>query len=181
MKHNYDQMIKHILHNAQVLTDLYKNIKVTVKKREENKQAWLDACENFHNSFDAFAFPGGLNHALKLLKKKDPSILPTAIAYLKADPYFHRSGYIKGQIATQLKKYSFDEEQRTILQNAILTTMNKQTACHEFKYYCRLAIKLQNKDFLDRLQNVINQTDNQIILKRAKYLFNLLQTHQSLN
>lgn len=122
------------------------------------------------------AFPGGLDNAIALLHKQDPSILPIAITYLKADPYFHRSGYIKGIIATQLKKFTFNHEQTKDLQDIIIDTIFKPSR-REHKDYYRLAIKISDNDFLVRIQEVIKQSHDPVILKHAQYIFDLLQAH----
>jgi hypothetical protein len=167
---------KQILSNAQAINEMHKNIKTTFKKKDENEQAWADACNKFHSSYDIFAFPGGLAQGLALLKKKDLSIMPIALAYLKADPYFFRSGYIKGKIATQLKKFTFNQDQIKDLQNSIINTLFKPS-CPEFKYYCRLAIKVADNEFLTRIQEIIKQSTDVLVLKRAHSLFDLLQAH----
>lgn len=64
-----------ILKNAQTITQLRKNIKDTFLKREKDPQTWHTACRIFHKSFDALAFPGGLEHGLSLLKKMIPLLL----------------------------------------------------------------------------------------------------------
>lgn len=173
---NNHKLIDQILSNAQIINEMHKNIATTFKKRDENKQAWQDACEKYHSLYDSLAFPGGLNQAMILLDKKDLSIVPIAITYLKADPYFHRSGYIKEKIANKLKKFTFNQEQIKDLQDFILDMLSKPSH-RESKEYWRLAITVSDNNFLTRIQEIIKQSQDAIVLKRAKHLFELLQTH----
>jgi hypothetical protein len=195
---NDNKLINQILNNAQMINNLRQNMRIISIQNDrqvwkyDNKQAklkarekflsspvWLKAYEQYHNSYDALAFPGGLEHGLSLLKKKDPSILPTAIIYVKADPYFFRSGYIKQKILTHLKKFNFNADQIKALQHIIIDAiLNPKSG---FKYYVRLALKISDINFLTSIQKIIKESDNPIVSKRAQQVFNLLQTQTLIN
>ncbi len=77
------ELFNQILRNAQIIDEMHKNIRITFKKKDENKQAWQDACKKYHSLYDSLAFPGGLDHAMTLLNKKDPSIVSLALTKTK--------------------------------------------------------------------------------------------------
>jgi len=172
------RLLTQIVHNAQLLNEMhtlicssYKN-----KNKDKNKKAWQDACTRFHDSYDALAFPGGLERAFALLQRKDSSILPNTLAYLKADPYFYRSGYIKGALARHLKKFTLNKEQIKDLQASIIALLFKPRRA-ELKEYYRLALKISDNDFLIRLLELIEHSDDPGAVRRANNLVHLLQKH----
>jgi hypothetical protein len=76
-------------------------IKSTYAQRSNSEAphaAYSEACATFHSFYDQLAFPGGLERGLELLKAHDPSTIETAVSFLEADPWFHRSGFIKADL-----------------------------------------------------------------------------------
>lgn len=55
-------------------------------------EAWIEACRQFHLSYDQLAFPGGLGESMRRLIEKDPVTIESAVQFLEADPMFFRSG-----------------------------------------------------------------------------------------
>ena len=87
-----DNLINRILQDAQKISKL------------KDTSNWDLRGSEFWTAYNDLAFPGGLDQGLELLAKQDHDIIPVAIAYLKANPYYFRSGYIKKKIAHLLKK-----------------------------------------------------------------------------
>ena len=150
-----------IAENAKTLSELFKAIDST----EEGKKA----AERFHASYDLLAFPGGLAHGLELLKQQDDTTINHAIEYLGADPYFHRSGYIKAKIAHLLKQADLSQEQVQQLQPILLSSI-QQTNRREFQDYCRLAAKVANTPFLGQVQAIIDHSDDERVVARARLM-----------
>ena len=161
--------MSHIIQNAEKLNQKYNHIDQTVKDRETNAQAWKDACVDFHETYDILAFPGGLAKAIELLKNQDAATISIAIIYLHADPYFHRSGYIKQTIIRLLKKAHLSQEQIAPLQEVLLLAI-QHNGRREFIEYCRLANKITNAQFEQQIQKIITHAYDPRIISRAQQM-----------
>lgn len=169
-----EELKKQILQNSQKIEALVKAVKEASQQRNQNPQAWQQAADAFKKSYDILAFPGGWEQAQQLLQKEDPAIIETAIVYLEADPYFHRSGYIKEEILHILKRISLSKEQIAQLQTLILTALQTSTD-RVYKAYCKLANVIQDSAFQEKIRNSMNQTQDEKIRARTEYLLNILQ------
>ena len=95
--------------NAAKLRELHADIHAKVARRqksEEDRQAWLAACSEFHKSYDSLAFPGGFERAIELLKIGDLATAETAILFCEIRPYYFRSGYNRTKFIRLLKRIS---------------------------------------------------------------------------
>ncbi len=99
--------------------------------------AWADACKEFHQSYDALAFPGGLDNEISGLKSGDASSIEMAVTFLEVDAMFFRSGYIKEELLTRLKNADLTSSQVQRLSAAILNVVDDRD-CREFRRYCQL-------------------------------------------
>ena len=75
--------------NAEKLRELHKAIDATYVDRqvdETHYQAWADAGQCFHSSYDQLAFPGGLEREMDLLESRDAQAIEMAVRFLEADP-----------------------------------------------------------------------------------------------
>lgn len=165
-------LIKLIAQNAHTITKMREEVEQASKNQALDPNAWKKATETFQNSYDRLAFPGGLTAGLALLQKGDPSTIEIAITYLKANPYFFRSGYIKGTIARLLKQVMLSSQQVQELQNILLDTIS--TSGKEYREYCRLACKIATEDFRNRLQEYINQAPDKSITQKAQNMLDAL-------
>lgn len=77
------------------------------------------ACQAFHESYDALAFPGGLQQALQQLQAGDTMPVEAALAFLEIRPYFFRSQYIRTKLLRRLKHLPLTTEQATRFQTVI--------------------------------------------------------------
>lgn len=163
-----------ILENAKKIQKLYDIIESTAKNKKTAPKPWQKATEAFNNAYDALAFPGGLQHSLVLLKKQDPQSIQAAIEFLQADPYFHRSGYIKEKVARILKQVSLSPEQIEELQAVMLASIDVEGR-REFLEYCRLARKLTNKLFVQQLDKIIKAPSSDDVLQRATQMMQIIK------
>ena len=135
--------------NAAKLRELHQEIKRTLLKRgqdEKSTEAWSNACREFHYSYDALAFPGGLGRAMSLLPQNDLETIEQSIRFLEADPFYFRSGYIKADIIKHLRRMPLHESQKKRLQKVIIDRIYDK-ARREFRWYCRLAKYVTDLDF----------------------------------
>ncbi|MBK7882689.1 MAG: hypothetical protein IPJ81_01795 [Chitinophagaceae bacterium] len=159
LKKNIDQLNK-------LRDDIRKTSRIKHKSKEDQEKLAM-TCKIFYDNFYDLAFPGGYQ-AICDLKKSEPQAIDNAIAYLKANPYFFRSGYIKEHILTTLKKLDLTALQQLKLQNVIINVIDLYY-CREFRYYCRLAKKIPSEFFIEKLQRKSKSGDLNIA-KRASWV-----------
>ncbi|CAN5128409.1 hypothetical protein BH09DEP1_BH09DEP1_6430 [soil metagenome] len=163
-----------ILENAAKIQKLYDAVESTAKNKKTAPKPWQKATEAFHKAYDILAFPGGLEHSLPLLKKQDPQSIQSAIEFLQADPYFHRSGSIKEKVASALKQISLSPEQIEELQAVMLAAIEVEGR-GEFLEYCRLARKLSDKLFVQQLEKIIKAPTSAGALQRATQMMQIIK------
>jgi hypothetical protein len=86
----------------------------------------------------------------RLKSRTDPEALEHAIAFLEADPYFFRSGYIKQKMLRFVRGYDLTEDKARV-QDVLLYIVDTHY-CAEFREYCRLAAKISDEDFRRELE-----------------------------
>ena len=134
--------LRTIKDNADRLVQMHLNIDATFKNKAKNPEAWSKACALYHASYDALAFPGGLEASMLLLKQGDLNSADRAIDFLEANPYFHRSGYIKEDILRYLGRINLNHKQIERLQKIILARLEEKQIGREYKRYSNLAKKM---------------------------------------
>jgi len=127
--------------NAAELRRLYQRIKDEAA-RQPAGPGYHAACAEFHQRYDALAFPGGWRAAQEKLRRGDAETVETAIRFLESDPYFHRSGYMKEKIIPRLKHVALTREQRDRLGRLIIESVETPWR-REYRQYARLAGVLQ--------------------------------------
>lgn len=166
------KQIEQILENADKINQLHEQVQKSHKNKAHNSEEWQNATDAFHTRYDQLAFPGGLKHGLELLKNNDPGAIESAIAYLKADPYFHRSGYIKQTVCRLLKQARLTKSQIQELQKILLASLQTPLR-REFIEYCRLARKIANPDFITHLNRIAAEAPSSMQRKAEIMLFRI--------
>ena len=91
------------------------------------------------------AYPPAFQASAKRLEEKDASDLEDILQFLEADPVFYGSGYTKEWALKRLKQLpQIPPPYAEHLQNIILHQVDT-VARREFKYYGRLAVRLDNE------------------------------------
>ncbi len=165
--------------NAAQLRDLHAAIKNTFARRNDGEsqwEAWEEACQRFHTSYDALAFPGGIGKAMSLLEKSDPSTIEMVVRFLEADPWFFRSGYLKADMLKHLRRAPLSEDQRKRLQEVILDQVRGRHTSREFRWYCRLARFVSDVDFERQVADLAGPSGS--IPKRAQWVLDQLKAAQ---
>lgn len=160
-----------ILDNSTLLNHYHTQVNRKVMLRDsspEYRQEWSDACDQFHNSFDALFFPGGSETLLKL-RQHDLAAIDAAIDFLMADPVHIRSGYIKEELWRKAPQWSLLPVDQARIEQAALAYLYKQLR-RDFWYMCRAMARMGSASFW---QTVSNHLDHQhkVIAKRASYLW----------
>jgi DNA repair exonuclease SbcCD ATPase subunit len=100
--------------NAKRINQLKSRIDETVKHRdksEDKRREWKKACADFHQEYDALAFPGGYSGALIRLVEGDRETIEAALCFLECRPYFFRSGYMFKDILRKAKQAPLSRDQ----------------------------------------------------------------------
>lgn len=109
-----DQLKENILRNAAEIVRLHSRIHETLSSRNkssEGREAWEQACAEFHARYDNLAFPGGYAGALARILAGDPEAVEAGISFLECRPYFFRSGYMFKDILKKCKRAPLSEVQ----------------------------------------------------------------------
>jgi hypothetical protein len=93
--------------SAAELRRLHAEVKRTFRETGGGHRAvgdWERACELFDRRYDALAFPGGYDGALRQIEAGDPKSVESALCFLEVRPYFFRSGYMWRDILRKLRR-----------------------------------------------------------------------------
>lgn len=118
---------------------------------------WENAAQTVHDAIGA-AYPPGFWDAYLQVKAKDPAGLEHAVRFLEADPWFHRSGYIKSALLRYLRRIVLPDAYRERLQQVILAVVRRRDG-REFIDYCRLARRLDTAAFRAILRELSTYPD----------------------
>lgn len=97
--------------NATELRRLHARIHETFRTRDrspEAKEAWKQACAEFHAQYDQLAFPGGYTGALDRIVAGDRQTIEAALLFVERRPFFFRSGYMFKDLLRKLKRAPLD-------------------------------------------------------------------------
>lgn len=94
--------------------------------------------------------------------------IESAIVFLEEDPMFFRSGYLKADLLKILSRVELKHSQMTRLRKIALAIVDKKD-CREFRWYCRLACKVQSPELKNELQQRMNSVDSDV-QRRAHWM-----------
>jgi hypothetical protein len=163
--------------NAEKIRELSSKIRETFVVRDkgpDERRAWEEAAREFRERYDDLAFPQGLNHQRMRLKEQDPNAIEMAIQFLEADPWFHRSGYIKEEITRRLKRAPLSGKQISILNSGILSMVDREDR-REFRSFCRLARAIQTPELIVDVSNRMVSPEEGIS-RRAKMMLEIINS-----
>jgi hypothetical protein len=104
---------------AAEITKLHKHIHETLRYRDKSpaqRNAWENACAEFHARYDALAFPGGYDGAIERILNGDCFTIEVALCFLELRPYFCYSGYMFSKLLRKIKHASLAPDQAERLQ-----------------------------------------------------------------
>ena len=164
---------KHIVQCAKKLRDLHQAIKQAYDK-DTHGEAHKHACAAFNEQFDQLAFPGGLEQAFSQLKNHNSSILPIALEFLQADPYFHRSGYTKEEILHHLKKFEFTDKQKNLFYDLLDRSIHHDQD-RIFRAYAKLFPYVSTQAQQTKIKDLLKNADAKLA-QRLEYICHLLHS-----
>jgi hypothetical protein len=138
----------------------------------QKTSAYIELVNAFWAAIDA-ACPSDFDEDFEKLKSHtDLKALETAIAFLEADPFFFRSGYIKEKLLRYVRGYQLMPEHIARLQNAILNVVDSHYY-REFREYRKLAHRIDDANLRLQLQ-IRTANEDGDIRNRAHWIFDWL-------
>ena len=166
-----------IRENSATIRELYARIHLTFATRDQSpaqREAWSRACAEFHGRYGSLSYPGG-DSRWEALMSLDSAEIETAIAFLEADPFHFRSGYMKEAIWRRLKAAELGPKQVRRLEAAAMSQLHRQIR-RDFWYMVRFVRLRGSKVFWEGIHNLAAQDSGSpglkawwMILARANY------------
>jgi hypothetical protein len=103
----------------------------------------------------------------------------TAILYLQISPRFFRSGYLRDVVCTRIKQAKLRRQECKDIQAELLRSIVRSPSTGSFRYDCRLAIKVADRDFLQELRSLCGNR-NPWISGRASHMEQAILRHAQL-
>lgn len=163
-----------ISENAARLRALYADIARTFAEQRHGA-AHTAACAAFHRAYDGLAFPGGLEHFRRRLRKLDPVAVEEAIEFLEADPWFNCSGYVKEEIVRRLKQAALTDRQRNRLASIVRRSIKVGTR-RLSRHLARLAPIVDSPSFRKGVESLADSSDE--ARRRASHIEDVLRGRQ---
>lgn len=111
--------------------------------------------------------------AIERLRVGDPTAVDPAIAFLEADPWAFRTGYLKGTIMRRLRRCPLDPEQQARLR-AVLLYLVEAGGRWEYREACRLAWRVADPPFMAALVELASRSDWRV-RQRAQWMFDAIR------
>ena len=97
---------------------------------------------------------------LASLSAGEPDAKECAMTFLELDPYYFRSGYMKGKLLIRLKHLELGTSEKERLRKIVVDAIASPMPKCEFKYYARLLKNIGTPDFRRRIEALpIPETD----------------------
>ena len=106
---------------------------------------------------------------LEEIARSDRSAIEKAIVFLDADPYCFRSGFIKKKLCTALKKASLTREDRALLRNIVMKSLQTQRPV-SFADMASLGCHLYTPGFHERVKKLDLIPFNYLLRRRQRFL-----------
>lgn len=162
--------IQEILRASATLDALNRRIKETVLTRNrgvEERERWSRACAEFHRRYPELFYPGG-DAALDALKRRESEAIQTAIDFLEADPFHHRSGYTKEEVWRRLRNSPLLQLDKRRLEQTSLSYLERRTSREFWEMARTMAVHASN-DFWRKVREIA-QSAAEPRKTRASYL-----------
>ncbi len=148
------------LSRAALLEATRRNANESAKRRDESADAyrrWTQAAESFHDAWH-FMYPFEFLQRIRRLRAPSAEDVDEALTFLEADPWCFRSGYVKEDILRRVQRVPFAKEHEDRLRNVLVHAVDVGNR-REFKWYCRLARRLDNPELRKALLERLASTD----------------------
>ncbi len=123
------------------------------------------------------AYPPGFVPDDVRLHADDAAGLENALAFLEADPFFYRTGYVKAKLIRDIKRLPLTPPQSQRLQQVVLNMVDARND-REFRAFCRLARKVDAPALREQLTARLTSGDAGI-RRRARWVLEALAQKDS--
>ena len=113
---------------------------------------WQDACTDFHEACGDLFFPGGELAWEQFTDGSSPDV-KCALAFLQADPWYHRSGYHKQVVWHRFKRIVLSREELQLLEGVALDYLGRRVR-REFWYMARFVRLRGSTEFWQRVEQM---------------------------
>jgi hypothetical protein len=155
---------------ADLITSLNRRLKGTVFERdspEETQVAWSDAASELHDALDLLY--DDLAVAIGKAKLGDSDATQNLIAFLEADPWCFRSGYMKGRVYESLRRVHLDSSLQDRLRAVLLNAVDAGYR-REFRSSCRLARRIGDPLLIRELRERLVNSPDPHVRRRALWM-----------
>jgi hypothetical protein len=121
---------------------------------------WHQAAARFHAAIRD-AYPPGFWADIKRLREGDMGGLETAVAFLEADPWFFRSGYVKEMLIRLVRRMELPKAYAGRLEKVVLAVVDGRGR-REFPDFCRLARKVDTPELRGQLLRRLKSDDARV-------------------
>jgi len=129
----------------------------------------------FYEAVEA-AYPPGFWDDYQCLVRGEAKGVESAIRFLEADPWFHRSGYLKEKLIRHIKPPMLTPNFTARLQNVVLAMVERRNG-QEFRAFCRLACKVDAPALREQLTRRLTDGDPDT-RRRARWVLEALGQNQ---
>jgi len=155
---------------------LHAEVNRTCLLRDRDATAnWMRACEAFHSyvsPIDPY-----IERACEEKRYGDNDLLEFVIRFLELNPMFFRSGYLKQEFLTRLKRSDLGRVAVRRLR-AVLLDAVKRRGTREFKCYCRLASVIADQDLIASLE-MTRMTAKGAEASRARVMLRMIRQNNA--
>lgn len=116
------------------------------------RKQWQDACNDFHDAYGNLFFPGG-ELAWQQFMDGSGRDVGCALAFLQADPWYHRSGYHKQVVWHRFKRTVLAREELRLLEGVALDYLGRRVR-REFWHMARFVRLRGSADFWRRVEQM---------------------------
>ena len=118
----------------------------------EARKQWQDACSDFHGAYGDLFFPGG-ELAWEQFIDGSSADVGCALAFLQADPWYHRSGYHKQVVWHRFKRTVLARDELRLLEGVALDYLGRRVR-REFWHMVRFVRLRGGADFWQRVEQM---------------------------
>ena len=151
MKIDFTQLIRD---ESAALRALDERVHATCRTSDSDRRArdaWSQACHEFHtyvSRLDPY-----LQRAFQDRRYADQELIEFVVCFFEVDPYFFRSGYLKQDLLTRIKRSELKEPDKRRLRAVLIDAVNRR-GTREFKYYGRLAAAIADEGLRTQLEAI---------------------------
>lgn len=108
--------------------------------------------------------------AVERLQNGDHTAIEWALVCMEVDPWHHRSGYLKGNLAQCLRRFDLSPDQVRRLQEVIVRAICRPRRVEEFREYTKLARRIETPSFRRRLAQIASQETGDVSWRASHVL-----------